>query len=130
MKRNKEMPIVVDVDDTLLMWHDYDFNNCVEVTDIAGEVHFRKVHKKHVDLLKTHAERGYQVIVWSANGAWWAEECVRVLELEDYVDLILCKPVKYIDDLPCQEWMGSRVYIPYEEEKSYTKKHALDPKGG
>jgi len=105
--------ITVDVDDTLVMWNLADKSGDIPFVDpyVEGMVNYLTPNEKHIDLVKKHHGRGYTVIVWSAGGVEWAETVVKTLELESYVDIVLSKPVKYIDDLPCQEWMGTRLYL-------------------
>lgn len=74
-----------------------------------------KPHNKHIAQLKAHKDRGHTIIVWSAGGWEWAEAAVRALKLEKYVDLVIEKPTWYYDDLPCQEFMGKRIYMKDEE---------------
>ncbi len=56
-------------------------------------------------------EKGNSIVVWSARGYDWAEAVVKALGLEQYVAAVASKPSKYFDDIPCTEFMGSRVYI-------------------
>lgn len=108
-----EQVVCIDCDDTLVMWNLEDTTNNIPFPDpyLKGLTNFLTPNDPHIELLKKHKSRGYTVIVWSAAGFKWAETVVKVLGLESFVDLVLSKPAKYIDDLPCQEWMGHRVYI-------------------
>lgn len=64
----------------------------------------------HIDLLKSYKQRGYEVIVHSANGWQWAKEVVEKLGLTEFVDEVATKPLKYVDDKPADTWMH-RVYL-------------------
>lgn len=55
--------------------------------------------------------RNYGIIVWSANGKEWAEKVVRTLDLHQYVDIIMTKPNKYVDDKPVSNWMPNQIYL-------------------
>ena len=108
-----EQLVYFDCDDTLVMW----FTNCdpSEKIDINNP-HYGynmalKPHKRHIELLKDHKARKYTVIVWSAAGYQWAEAVVKALKLEEYVDFCQSKPLKFVDDLPAQEILGSRIYL-------------------
>lgn len=111
-----ETPVMVDCDQTLVMWHDRHQEPIKGVTVEFKDPYdqgsfFLKPHEAHIKLLKQQKGRGKAVVVWSAAGYLWAKEVVEKLELEEYVDLIMAKPCKYIDDLPCEEFMGNRIYI-------------------
>jgi len=55
--------------------------------------------------MRRHKIRGSTIIVWSAGGAAWAKKAVEALGIEELVDIIMCKPRWYVDDLPADEWM-------------------------
>lgn len=110
-----EMIIYFDCDDTLVM---YNVNGKkLDFVDPYSKENISLVpHKKQIKLLKDFKARGYKVVVWTAAGAIWAKEVVNKLKLNNYVDLIISKPLKYVDDLPAQEILGSRIYLKYVEE--------------
>lgn len=116
--------VTVDVDDTLVMWpqtinrfpydqtHTAPYEGSVAFPDpYDGSTNYLMPHQKHIDLIKKFKGRGYLIIVWSAGGNLWAESVVKTLGLESFVDIVLSKPSKYVDDLNCEKWMGQRVYI-------------------
>jgi len=106
---NNESVICFDVDETLIMHK----AGKLKVKDPYVEKTYHKVkpHNKHIQLLKTHKGRGYCIVVWSAGGVKWAENVVKALDLESYVDLIITKPLKYVDDLEADKILTSRVYL-------------------
>ena len=73
-----------------------------------------KPHKKHVEQLKLHSMRGHTIIVWSAGGWEWAEAVVRALKLEQYVNLVIEKPMWVYDDLPSTEFMPKSIWMKDE----------------
>jgi hypothetical protein len=81
----------------------------------TNEILYFNPHKKHVNLVKHFYFRGYYVIVWSAAGGLWAKAVVDALNISGYVDLVMAKPEKYVDDLPSTDWMGNRIYLKEEE---------------
>ncbi len=108
-----ETLIYVDVDKTLIFDCDKKTKNAIKV-DYYGKDKWVRAHKAHIDFLKSLKTRGYYVIVHSANGWRWAKEIVIQLQLESYIDEVKPKSIKYLDDTPCEEWMGQRVYINEE----------------
>lgn len=113
-----EMIVMVDVDDTLLMWKDHTQpgDNKIAVTDpYDNATVFLVPHQKHIDQIRKWHGRGFSVIVWSAGGVQWAKAAVAALKLEPYVDLVMTKPSKFVDDLPANQILGTPVYLPFEE---------------
>lgn len=125
--------IMWDCDDTLVMWDvpnlpyelmSFEDQVMMDKDDIVavkdpyaskpGEdpvyINLRK-HHKHIKLLKDHHARGFSNIIWSAGGYEWAQEVVNALQLNDYVDIIMAKPLKYVDDLKAEEILVSRIYL-------------------
>lgn len=139
-----KLPTYFDVDDTLIMWNlpAADDPDVIEIEcptsrterallemDDAGDLNPEtptetvsvgswkqrvKPHKKHIAQLKQHFLRGHTIIVWSAGGWEWAEAAVRALGLQDFVHLVIEKPVWYYDDLPANEILGKRYYLKDE----------------
>jgi len=116
-RTNPEHVIVVDCDDTLVMWNNFESVGDVYITDPYDDTQvLLKKHKKHIKLVKDHFERGYYVVVWSAGGFLWAKAVVEALELGPYVHHIMAKPLKFIDDLQASEILGTRVYLEDADE--------------
>ena len=108
---DNENVVMYDVDDTLVMWGTTSILNEEFICPYSNSVHHLLPNTKHIDLLKKHKGRGLCVIVWSAGGALWAKEVITKLKLESYVDLIITKPNKYVDDLQASEILGTRIYL-------------------
>jgi hypothetical protein len=108
-----ERIVTFDVDDTLILWGDHkDDPNAIPIKDpYTDDVFYFLPHKKHIQLVSHFSNRGYYVIVWSAGGGLWANKVVDTLGIRKYVDDVMVKPLKYVDDLDCKEWMGNRIYI-------------------
>ncbi len=107
-----EKVICIDVDDTLVMRDVKLLDKTVSIVDPYSGLSITVTpHIKHIDLVEHFHDRGYYVIVWSAGGGLWAQAVVEALHLNKYVDDIMGKPLKYMDDVPCDEWMGNRIYL-------------------
>jgi hydroxymethylpyrimidine pyrophosphatase-like HAD family hydrolase len=124
--------VFCDVDDTLVMWNatpdeleargvDFTCPGALVTIDEDGTEGFAPEwkqrllpHRKHIEQLKKHKQRGHTVIVWSAGGYDWAAAVVKALGLETYVDLVISKPTWFYDDLTPDEFMGKRYYMKDE----------------
>jgi hydroxymethylpyrimidine pyrophosphatase-like HAD family hydrolase len=105
--RNENV-VYFDVDETLVYWTDDEF----EIdANFYGKQQYIKPHFAHIDFLKSLKSRGYYIVVHSGNGYQWAEQVVKLLELEDSVDEVKTKPCKIIDDKPLSDWLGPVIYI-------------------
>lgn len=62
-------------------------------------------HRYHIEQLKKHKIRGHTIVVWSAGGYDWAAAVVKALKLEEYVDLVISKPIWAYDDLQPNEFI-------------------------
>lgn len=110
-----ENAVFFDVDDTLLMWDNKhkneDQSNTVTVTDYSGFTVNLVPHDRHIQYLKDSKIKNQNtIVVWSAGGWQWAKACVEALGLEEYVDAVMAKPERYVDDLDCKQFMGIRIY--------------------
>jgi hypothetical protein len=106
--------VMFDVDDTLVIWN---FpaerkGECVLFNGF-GKTELLLPHGPNIKMLKQFKVRGHKVIVWSQGGAQWAAEVVKVLKLEEFVDLVMTKHKWIVDDLPAYMWT-QRVYLDLE----------------
>lgn len=111
--------ITFDVDDTLILWGDKFFDpNDGPIRMVCphdGAVTYHKPHERHIGFLKKQHAKGYTVVVWSAGGTKWAESAVKALGIEDYVDIVMAKPVKWVDDLvDPNQVLGNHIYLEPE----------------
>lgn len=110
-----EWIIHFDVDDTLVMLGDKIYepgDGKIRFEDPHDStVLYLKPHSRHIKLLKDFKSRGFHITVWSGGGHDWAETVIKTLELENYVDIVMTKNTKFIDDLPATEVLGSRIYL-------------------
>lgn len=111
-----ELVVGVDVDNTILMWLEPTIPGPgkIEFT-FAGKKIYLTPHQYHIDLLHMYNERGYYIIIWSANGWRHAAQAAKVLGLEDLVSgdngHVQVKLTKYMDDNPNPaSILGPRVY--------------------
>ena len=107
--------VCCDVDDTLVMWTDkfrQPHEGAKKFHDPYDDsANYLTPHRKHIELLKKYKGRGVTVVVWSAAGCKWAESVVKTLGLVEFVDLIMTKPNKIIDDLPVEAIFSTRIYL-------------------
>ena len=106
MKVILEEIVYFDVDKTLVFHHEGTI-----VVDYYGEPRHLRPHKEHIAFLKALKARGYHIKVHSNNGAVWAANVVTALQLEQFVDEVLTKPYKIIDDEHPKAWMPKNIYI-------------------
>lgn len=101
---HSEQVITFDCDDTLIRWEEnwtQPFEGSVKIVcPHTKQVSYHRPHKRHISFLKKHRAKGYTVVVWSSAGTLWASEVVKSLKLEEYVDIVMSKPCKVVDDLP------------------------------
>lgn len=114
-------PVDVDVDDTLIVWDnspDTDKRKSDSIFIICNGVGaYYTPNEYNIQYLKEFAKRGHLITVQSKSGVQWAEAVVKALNLEDYVAMVRAKPFYYIDDKPCQEWMGPRRFYNLDGER-------------
>lgn len=101
---NDKGMVYFDVDDTLVIWGKNDPDNSM-VFSCHGYIESLVPNTEIIRELKKAKREGSTVVVWSQGGADWAEEVVTTLKLEQFVDLIICKPDTYFDDLPAAQFM-------------------------
>lgn len=109
-----ELLFYIDVDETMVFSCKKTHKDAFKA-DYYGKIKWVRPHKKHLDFIKSLKVRGYYVVVHSANGWKWAKEIVDKLNLNNYVDEVKPKSIKYLDDKNSNEWMGQRVYISENE---------------
>lgn len=115
---DNEMVSTFDVDETLTLepkiTHE-NYKSFIGIFDPAlNETVARVPHKKHIELLKRMHGRGRYIVVWSGNGVKWAESVIKTLGLEKYVDVVMSKPICYVDDYPSSQWLNNQIYIKQE----------------
>ncbi len=120
----EERVLPVDIDETLIIWGKIPKGaKAVLFTDpYSGEIKHVRVHEANVKVLANHLERGTLIIAWSKSGYKWAKAALKALGLNHYSNLlILTKPDGYMDDKPCDLWMGEQINLPVDSSygKSY-----------
>jgi hypothetical protein len=109
-----------DVDGTLIL----------NFVDKEGSIRFRDPetnteevaypHWPNINLLKKYKEEGCTIIVWSGSGGHYSHNVLVALGIRDLVDLVMDKPLEYVDDQDCgysrnnaphQGWMGRRIWL-------------------
>ncbi len=122
---DSEHVVMVDVDDTLVLWGkdhriplaatcDNNFNDHRKlfVDPYTGDNLYLTPHNVHIRLLRQYKGRGFTIVVWSMAGVRWSESVVKTLGIEDIVDYCMSKPSKHLDDKSeVDSIIGSRVYL-------------------
>ena len=105
--------VFFDCDETLVIWNyaKEDEQKTIKFDNYGYDVHLLP-HYEHMKLLQQFKARGHVVIVWTQGGFDWGKKVVETLGLSKFVDAIVCKPKWYVDDLPCEAFMGKPFYIP------------------
>lgn len=115
---NKSKVTYFDVDDTLIYWN---WPKTNEQQTITLYPHSDKepitfaVNSEMVEQLKKHWARKHAIVVWSQGGWQWAEQVVKALNLQDYVDLVIEKPSWLYDDLPAKAFMPKSLWVGNKE---------------
>ena len=102
----------IDIDETLVHHLKDHTDTSLEILNpYSGSIIICDPIEKHIELLKQYKGRGLCVVVWSKAGCQWAEMVIKELQLEEYVDLVMTKFDRFVDDLEAHEVLGERVYI-------------------
>lgn len=108
-----ENVVGVDIDNTLLMWDDATVPgpNKIEF-EYGGNTVYLTPHNYHIAIVKSWHERGYHVILWSANGYRHAKQAADALGLAFTERFqIMTKLSKHLDDTTNPgSIVGPRVY--------------------
>lgn len=109
----KENVAGVDIDNTLLMWDNATVpgDNKIAI-EYGGTTVYLTPHHYHVAIVKSWIERGYHVIIWSANGYQHAERARVALGIAEADNIqVMTKMCKHLDDSTNPgSIIGPRVY--------------------
>lgn len=110
-----EFIVVTDIDGTLIRPGD-DNPHMIHITNpYLKETYSYIPHLAHINLIKQYKTRGFFIIAWSANGVNHAKSVIQALNLEKYINLVITKPMKAVDDKNnLNDIIGNRVFIPEE----------------
>lgn len=113
-----EQLLPFDVDDCLINWGKIPKGRkaITFINPYDGEQHYVTPNLANIKILKERKARGATILVWSQSGYKKAAAVVRALGIEQYVDYISSKPMAYVDDKPCELWMGERIFLPLESK--------------
>lgn len=109
---NSEQRIDSDIDETLLMWNEKTNSTVQFRNPYTGGLVDVSVNSANLEVLKGRLARGATVVLHSASGYKWAAAAAVALGLDNNPNIIvMSKPVAYIDDKPCEKWMGDHIYL-------------------
>ena len=103
--------VCFDVDSTLVEWFPTDAEFEIDGYPMAPMIENIRMLKT----MKTIAKR--TILVWSQSGVDHVEKVINKLQLGDFVDFISAKPIAYVDDYHCTDWIGPNLY----RKKGYKK---------
>lgn len=109
IKMQDKRAVFFDVDQTLISWDPLYGDQSLLLHCDGFQRYVSPIHI-HVELMKEFKAVGWQVVVWSAGGADHAERVIKLIKMEDYVDLIVSKPEVYVDDLKIENQGFKRVF--------------------
>lgn len=108
--------VMCDIDSTLIM-HVNPYHNdpwkLVRVIDPLNPEQFISVARNEpmIRILREELHAGKLVVVWSQGRYEWAVAVLQALGIDHENIVVMSKPNVYLDDKPCTEWMGHRVYL-------------------
>jgi hypothetical protein len=104
-----------DVDSTLISWSiPENYSGTLVTTYCDGVKDIGIPNTYAIDHLKKMKARNFAVVVWSAGGSNWAEEAVKALGVEDWVDVIMPKIDFHLDDVvEPKDKIGKWQYIDF-----------------
>ncbi len=109
IKIHNEKVAYVDCDHTLIEWSP--LKEVAPLTLVSPKgCHNVYPMQKNIDLIRELRAVGWEIIVWSQGGVEHAERVVKLLKIEDLVDVIVSKPSLYVDDLPLEQQNLKRVF--------------------
>lgn len=108
-----EQLIFCDVDETLIAWGKIKkHHRAIAYTCPYTKAQLMvRVHEPNLAIVRERLSRGATIIVWSASGWKKAAAVCRALNLHHPKLIVTSKPVGYLDDKPCEDWMGQRIYL-------------------
>lgn len=108
-----EQLIFCDVDETLILWGKIKkHHKAIAYTCPYTKAQLMvRVHEPNLAIVKERLARGATIIVWSASGWKKAAAITKALNLSHPKLIVTSKPVGYLDDKPCESWMGQQIYL-------------------
>lgn len=113
----------VDIDDTMILYPEESLTKeqalmlgYREFEDFTGKKILALPSEKHIRLLEYYHARGFWIIVWSGNGYRHADNILKQLGVRHCANQIMSKMGRYLDDVECSRWMGTRVYLEKGEK--------------
>ena len=100
----KNNNIFCDVDETLVREVLFDETPDVEFV-FNGCLFRKKVNYNLIEKLKEKSKTVF-IIIWTSNslGSEYAETIIDIVGLRQFIDVVLFKPTKIIDDSPIFDW--------------------------
>lgn len=112
--------IMCDIDSTLIMHVNPGStaaDSMVKVIDPIDSAKTIRVlpNEPMIRILREELAAGFLVVVWSKGRHQWAKNVLEALNIDHPNIMVMSKCSHYLDDKPCEEWMGPRVYLPPDQ---------------
>lgn len=110
--RNEQV-VPLDVDGTIILWGKIKKGQrALRYTCPYTQAQMTvRVHEPNVAIVRERLARGATILAWSASGHAKAEAVLKALKIDGPNVYVLSKPVGYLDDIDCSEWMGKRIWL-------------------
>lgn len=112
--------VMCDIDSTLIMHvnpldtYPYDMVKVVDPLDPSETIRVLP-NEPMIRILREELAAGYLVVVWSKGRYEWARNVLKALNIEHDNIIVMSKPTHYMDDKPCEAWMGYQLYLPPDQ---------------
>ncbi len=104
-------PRPFDIDGTLVVHRSESLYSVNVLDPLTGKTLVMGKNLAMIRLLKEEKHRGGFIVAWSRGGYEWATNVIQALELEEFVDIVMDKPLVYFDNEEVTNWMKDRVFI-------------------
>lgn len=108
-----EQLLALDIDETIVIWGKVKKGQkAINYTcPYTGKQLMVRVHEPNLAIVMERLARGATILAWSASGYQKAVAVLKALNISHERLFVTSKPVGYLDDKPCESWMGQRIWL-------------------